>query len=88
MRIQEHVALDALTDDALGILRAIGVDDVSIMHPPAPQPDLDMTETWRDVRRKVESHGMRFNNVGLRPDPSITLARSDRDQHIEGWIRL
>ena len=88
MRIQEHVALDALTDDALGILRAIGVDDVSIMHPPAPQPDLDMTETWRDVRRTVESHGMRFNNVGLRPDPSITLARSDRDQHIEGWIRL
>lgn len=58
IRIQEHVALDALTDDALGILRAIGVDDVSIMHPPTPQPDLDMTETWRDARRMVESHGI------------------------------
>lgn len=88
MKIQEHLSLESLTDDTLGIFNAIGVDLVAVMHPPPPRPGEDTTDIWRQARRTVEAHGMVFNNVGLRPDPAITLGKADRDEHIEGWCGL
>jgi mannonate dehydratase len=86
--VQDHIALDGLTDGNLSTLRAIGVDDIAIMHPEPPQAGQDQSGLWRDVRAKVETHGMRLNNVGLRPHPSIPLGRDDRDAHVEGWCSL
>ena len=86
--IQDHISLDALTDDTLSTLKAIGVDDIAIMHPTPPEPGEDQSPLWRDVRRTVEGHGMRFFNIGLRPHPSITLGRDGRDEHIERWCAL
>jgi mannonate dehydratase len=43
---------------------------------------------WHDVRRQVESHGMKLNNVGLRPAPEITLGKPGGDEHIDGWCAL
>ena len=86
--IQDHISLDALTDSTLSTLKAIGVDDIAIMHPTPPGPGEDQAPLWRDVRRTVETHGLRFFNIGLRPHPSITLGRDGRDEHIEGWCAL
>ena len=88
MIIQDHTSLEGITDDNLSTTRAIGVDYLAIMHPPPPKADEDNTELWRNVRRQVESHGMKFNNVGLRPAPEITLGKPGRDAHIEGWCTL
>ena len=52
-----------------------------------PKPD-DRADIWKDIRKKVESHGMKFNNVGLRPAKEITLGKPGRDEHIEGWCTL
>lgn len=88
MIIQDHTSLDGLNDDNLSTTKAIGVDYIAIMHPPPPKPDDDNVQMWRDVRKQVESHGMKFNNVGLRPAPEITLGKPGRDEHIEGWCTL
>ena len=81
MTIQDHLSLDGINDDNLSIFKAIGVDYVAVMHPPPPKPD-DSADIWTDVRKKVESHGMKFNNVGLRPAKEITLGKPGRDEHI------
>ena len=86
--IQDHLGLDNLTDGTLSTLRAIGVDEIAIMHPPPSGPWDDQTSMWRDVRDKVVSHGMRLYNVGLRPHLSITLGRPERDRHVESWCSL
>ena len=87
MTIQDHLSLEGINDDNLSIFKAIGVDYVAVMHPPPPKPD-DRGDIWKDVRKKVESHGMKFNNVGLRPAKEITLGKPGRDEHIEGWCTL
>ena len=86
--IQDHLGLDNLTDGTLSTLKAIGVDDIAIMHPPLPEPGEDQTSMWREVRRKVVSHGMRLYSVGLRPHPSITLGRPDCEEHVGSWRAL
>jgi mannonate dehydratase len=88
MTIQDHLGLDGINDANLSIFKAIGVDYVAVMHPPPPRPGEDQTALWRDVRKKIESHGMKFNNVGLRPAPEITLGKPGRDGHIESWCTL
>ena len=87
MTIQDHLSLEGINDDNLSIFKAIGVDYVAVMHPPPPKPG-DRADIWKDVRKKVESHGMKFNNVGLRPAKEITLGKPGRDEHIEGWCTL
>ena len=87
MTIQDHLSLEGINDDNLSIFKAIGVDYVAVMHPPPPQPG-DRADIWRDIRKKVESHGMKFNNVGLRPAKEITLGKPGRDEHVEGWCAL
>ena len=88
MIIQDHIYLDRLSDETLATTKAIGVDYIAIMHPLPPKPNDDNTQLWRDVRKQVESHGMKFNNVALRPAPEIPLGKPGRDEHIEGWCTL
>ena len=87
MLIQQHLDLASLTDDILGLHRAIGVDYIAIMHPPSPRPS-DDGEVWHRAQRKVQSHRMKLYNIGLRPDPQIIHARAERDLHVEGWRNL
>ena len=61
--IQDHISLDALTEGTLSTLKAIGVDDIAIMHPTPPEPGEDQSPLWRDVRRTVEAHGMRCSTT-------------------------
>ena len=63
--IQDHISLDALTEGTLSTLKAIGIDDIAIMHTTPPEPGEDQSPLWRDVRCTVEAHGMRFFNIGL-----------------------
>ena len=88
MTVQHHLSLEALTDDTLSTLKAIGVDCIAIMHPPPPRAGEDRTEMWKDACRKVDAHGMRLNNVGLRPGLDIIHGRAGRDEGIEGWCTM
>ncbi len=88
MTVQHHLTLDDLTDDTLGTLKAIGVDYVAIMHPPPPRAGEDRSGLWKDACRKVDAHGMRLYNVGLRPEPQIIHGRDGRDEGIEGWCTM
>ena len=51
--VQDHLGLDNLTDDALSTLKAIGVDDIAVMHPEPPGPEEDQTPLWREASRTV-----------------------------------
>ncbi len=88
MTIQEHLSLEGINDDNLSIFKAIGVDYVAIMHPPPPKAGEDCTDFWNDIRKKVESHEMKLNNVGLRPVKELILGKPGQDEHIKGWRML
>ena len=88
MKIQEHLSLEEINADVLGTYKAIGVDYVAVMHPPQPRAGEDRRAFWRDRRQVVEAHGLKLNNVGLRPAPEIILGRTGRDESIEGWCCL
>ena len=88
MTVQHHLTLDDLTDETLGTLKAIGVDYVAIMHPPPPRAGEDRSGLWKDACRKVDAHGMKLYNVGLRPEPQIIHGRAGRDEGIEGWCTM
>ena len=88
MTVQHHLSLDDLTDDHLGPLKAIGVDYIAIMHPPQPRSGEDRTGMWRDACRKVDAHGMKLYNVGIRPETDIIHARAGRDDGIDGWCTM
>ena len=89
MTIQEHLAWNAINDDNLSLLKAIGVDYVTINPPP---PDLrdgsDRSEFWKGLQKQVASHGMKLNNVGMSCWDEITLGRADCDQKIEAWCMM
>ena len=85
MTVQHHLTLDDLTGDTLSTLKAIGVDYVAVMHPPPPRAGEDRTEMWKEACRKVDAHGMKLHNVGLRPEVGIIHGRAGRDEGIEGW---
>ncbi len=40
------------------------------------------------MRKRVESHGLKLNNVGMSCWDEITLGRPDRDEKIEAWCTL
>ena len=88
MTVQHHLTLEDLTDDTLGTLEAIGVDYIAIMHPPPPRAAEDRTGLWKDACRKVDAHGMKLYNVGLRPGIDIIHGRAGRDEGIEGWCTM
>ena len=88
MTVQHHLSLEALTDDNLSTLKAIGVDYIAIMHPPPPRAGEDRADIWRDACRKVDSHGMKLYNVGLRPETDIIHGRPGQDEGVEGWCTM
>ncbi|MEE2659157.1 MAG: mannonate dehydratase [Candidatus Latescibacterota bacterium] len=88
MTVQHHLSLDGLTDVNLDTLRAIGVDYIAIMHPPPPRGVDDQTEMWRGACSKVDAHGMKLYNVGLRPEPDIIHGRAGQERGIEGWCTM
>lgn len=88
MTIQEHISFNEVNDDNLGFLKAIGVDYVAIIPPPDLKDGQDRTDLWKDMRKKVEVHGLKLNNVGLSCWDEISLARPDRDEKIEAWCTL
>lgn len=89
MTIQEQLPWNAINDDNLSIFKAIGVDYVTINAPP---PDLndgqDRSDFWNEMRKQVESHGMKLNNVGMNCWDEISLALPDRDEKIEAWCTM
>ncbi len=89
MTIQEHLAWNAINDDNLSFLKAIGVDYVTINPPPPNLRDgSDRSEFWKELQKQVESHGMKLNNVGMNCWDEITLGAPDCDQKIEAWCMM
>jgi len=85
MTIQEHLAWNQVNDDNLSFLKAIGVDYIAIVPAPDTSDGQDRTEFWREMKKLVESHGMKLNNVGQVGWDSLTLGLPDRDEKIEAW---
>ena len=84
MTIQEQLSWNAIDDDHLSFFKTIGVDYVTMNPPP---PDLkdgqDRTDFWNKMCDRVESHGMKLNNVGMTvgtrlPLPCPTRIRKSR----------
>ena len=66
MLIQEQLPWTHIDDENLSIFKAIGVDYVTINAPP---PDLkdgaDRADFWKEMSRRVDSNGMKLDNVGM-----------------------
>ena len=99
MVIQDVVPFAELGDELLSFFRAIGVDLIhlelrsgvsrsSISLVDDLKAGKDCTEVFEQAREKVESHGMKLNNVFMSCWPEITLAQPDMDDRIDAWCRL
>jgi mannonate dehydratase len=103
MKIGESLGLEiALTDENMVYLKQLGVDDLMVQIAPlgtdepkgkSPLSGLRTdayfaTEDLVALKKWVESHGFRFNGIGLLVWPrwdKILLGKSGRDEQIEGW---
>ncbi|MBI1927732.1 mannonate dehydratase [Candidatus Poribacteria bacterium] len=89
MTIQEQLSWSNVNDDNLSFFKAIGVDYVTINPPPPELKDgKNRTDFWKEMRKRVESHGLKLNNVGMSCWDEITLGRPDQDEEIEAWCTL
>ena len=89
MTIQEHLPWNRIDDAHLSFYKAIGVDYLSVHSPPPEVKDgADRTEYWQEMRKKVESHGLKMNSIGGRSWDEITLGLPDRDEKIEAMCTL
>jgi mannonate dehydratase len=97
MYIQDVVSWSNLNDDILSFYKAISVDfihldlrsgvstgDASL----DPRDGKDRTELFEKARERVESHGMKLNNIFMSCWNEITLAKPDMDEKIEAWCRM
>ena len=89
MTIQEQLSWNAIDDDHLSFFKTIGVDYVT-MNPPPPglKDGQDRTDFWSKMCDRVESHGMKLNNVGMNCWDEITLALPDQDKKIKAWCTM
>jgi mannonate dehydratase len=83
--IQEHLNYQQVDDENLSFLKAIGVDYVSIHWAEDMSDGVDRTDYLKDMRRLVESHGLKLNSIAQQGWDSITMGLPDRDQKIEAW---
>ncbi len=89
MTIQEHLPWHQIDDAHLRFFKAIGVDCVSVHSPPPEVKDgQDRADYWKEMRRRVASHGLVLNSIGGRTWDEITLALPDRDEKIEAMCTL
>ena len=89
MLIQEQLPWTHIDDEHLSIFKAIGVDYVTINAPPPDLKDgVDRVDFWKEMSRRVDSHGMKLDNVGMNCWDEISLALPDRDQKIDAWCTM
>ena len=89
MLIQEQLPWTHIDDEHLSIFKAIGVDYVTINAPPPDLKDgVDRADFWKEMSRRVDSHGMKLDNVGMNCWDEISLALPDRDQKIDAWCTM
>ena len=86
MYIQDQLPSDRLSEENLSYYKAIGVDYLTIYPLPAAITAYPaMVDYLQSVRKMAEKHGLRFYNAAMGGPDEITLARPDRDTHIELW---
>ncbi|MBI2194335.1 MAG: mannonate dehydratase [Planctomycetes bacterium] len=88
MTIQEHLSHEKVDDDNLSFLKAIGVDYLTVYPGPDVRDGRDRTGYWKEMRKRVESHGLRLYNVAQAGWDEITLGQPDRDEKIEAWCTM
>ena len=89
MLIQEQLQWDQVNDENLSILKAIGVDCLTIY----PVPDTmregkDSTEDLNDMRKLAEKHGLVLTNVACGGWDEITMGQDTRDEAIDAWCTM
>lgn len=88
MTIQEHLAWDQVNDENLSFLKAIGVDYLTVNPAPIMKDGRDRTDFWKDMKKLVESQGLKLYNVAQQGWDEITLGLPDRDEKIEAWCTM
>ena len=89
MVIQEQLGWNQINDDTLSFFKAIGVDYLTVNPIPAEvREGKDMTDLWREIKKQVESHGLKLMNLAATGWDEISLGLEDRDEKIEAWCQL
>jgi len=96
MYIQERINWGNLNDDVLDFYKAISVDmiDLEIRGIHQTNPELnprtgaDITGVLEQAREKVESHGLKLNDVFMSGWDEITMAKEDMDEKIDAWCHM
>jgi mannonate dehydratase len=88
MLIQDQLAADSVTDEALAFYRAIGVDCLTVYPPPRLETEDEMLAYFSGLQDQATSHGLRLHNVALHGPDQITMALPGRDAEIEHWCQL
>ena len=88
MTIQETLPLDQVNDENLSFFKAIGIDYLTVRQQLDMWDGRDRTDDWREVRRRVESHGLRLYNVATKCWDEIILGLPGRDEKIQAWCGM
>jgi mannonate dehydratase len=99
MLIQDAISWSNFNDDWLNFYRAIGVDTIHLdIRAGVSRADSslgqdlragrDRTEVFEQAREKVESRGLKLNNIFMSCWEEIPLARPDADEKIGAWCTM
>lgn len=99
MYIQDQVRWTELDDEILSFYRAIGVDCIHLeLRSGVARADeslaadlragKDCTDRFTQARERIESHGLKLNNVFLSCWPEIPLGQPEADDRIDAWCRM
>ena len=95
MLIQDQIGWDDLDSDWLDFFKAISVDTIHLeCRRAVARSGLDIGDTkklegmFSGAREKIESKGLKLNNVFFSAPPEIPLGQESADEKIEQWCRM
>ena len=96
MYIHDVMSWNEFDDEMLSFYRAVSVDMIQLDLRTGGKTEAerivregrDSTELFEKARDKVESHGLKLHTVFMNAQDEITLAKPERDEKLDIWVRM
>ncbi len=90
MQLMDQLGWDAVTDERLQFLRAVGVDSLLLHLPPEMADGTDRTGEFREMKRRAAAHGLTLGVLHLHqlPKDAIVFGQPGREGQLERWLAV
>jgi mannonate dehydratase len=90
MKLMDHIAWKDVTTENLNFYKAIGVDCLLVLLPPAMADGQDHTDEFKRLKTFVTSHGLELHvlHSGWLPRDKIVYGLPGRDEQMDNWCQV